>query len=75
MADPKKQAVRRKGRVRGTLRKTAGGRVLSVTALGSTLEKARTRAYEAVSQIHFENCHYRRDIALNPVVANMSELL
>jgi large subunit ribosomal protein L18 len=27
MADPKKQAERRKGRVRGTLTKTAGGRV------------------------------------------------
>jgi len=44
--------------------KTAGGRVLAVTALGSTLEAARARAYEAVSRIHFENCHYRRDIAL-----------
>jgi phosphoribosylamine--glycine ligase len=44
--------------------KTAGGRVLAVTALGSTLEAARARAYEAVSCIHFENCHYRRDIAL-----------
>jgi phosphoribosylamine--glycine ligase len=44
--------------------KTAGGRVLAVTALGSTLEAARVRAYEAVSRIHFENCHYRRDIAL-----------
>jgi phosphoribosylamine---glycine ligase len=43
--------------------KTAGGRVLAVTALGSTLETARARAYEAVSRIHFENCHYRRDIA------------
>ena len=43
---------------------TAGGRVLAVTALGSTLEAARARAYEAVSRIHFENCHYRRDIAL-----------
>jgi phosphoribosylamine--glycine ligase len=52
--------------------KTAGGRVLAVTALGSTLETARARAYEAVSHIHFENCHYRRDIALNAVVANMS---
>ena len=47
--------------------KTAGGRVLAVTALGSTLEAARTRAYEAVSRIHFENCHYRRDIASNAV--------
>jgi len=44
--------------------KTAGGRVLAVTALGSTLEAARARAYDAVSRIHFENCHYRRDIAL-----------
>src|SRR6266403_3219182 len=55
--------------------KTAGGRVLAVTALGSTLEAARARAYEAVSRIHFENCHYRRDIALNAVAANMTELL
>jgi phosphoribosylamine--glycine ligase len=44
--------------------KTAGGRVLAVTALGSTLESARARAYEAAACIHFENCHYRRDIAL-----------
>ena len=38
--------------------------VLAVTALGSTRKAARARAYEAVSRIHFENCHYRRDIAL-----------
>jgi phosphoribosylamine--glycine ligase len=43
---------------------TAGGRVLAVTALGSTLEAARTSAYAAVSRIHFDGCHYRRDIAL-----------
>jgi phosphoribosylamine--glycine ligase len=43
---------------------TAGGRVLAVTALGSTMESARTRAYKAVAAIHFEGCHYRRDIAL-----------
>jgi phosphoribosylamine--glycine ligase len=55
--------------------KTAGGRVLAVTALGSTLETARARAYEGVSHIHFENCHCRRDIALNAVVANVNELL
>jgi phosphoribosylamine--glycine ligase len=42
---------------------TAGGRVLGVTALGSTLAAARDAAYAAVSQIHFENAHYRRDIA------------
>ncbi|HEU5245888.1 MAG TPA: phosphoribosylamine--glycine ligase [Candidatus Udaeobacter sp.] len=47
---------------------TAGGRVLAVTALGSTLEAARARAYQAAARIHFENCHYRRDIA--PGVTN-----
>ena len=51
-------------RVEGEV-KTAGGRILAVTALGSTLEAARARAYDAVSRIHFENCHYRRDIALS----------
>src|SRR4030095_7890753 len=34
--------------------KTAGGRVLAITALGSTLEVARARAYQAVSHIDFE---------------------
>jgi phosphoribosylamine---glycine ligase len=43
---------------------TSGGRVLAVTALGETVAVARDRAYEAVSQIHFEGCHFRRDIAL-----------
>jgi phosphoribosylamine--glycine ligase len=46
---------------------TAGGRVLAVTALGATIEAARTRAYKAVSRIHFEGCHYRRDVALSVV--------
>ena len=50
--------------------RTAGGRVLAVTALGSTLEAARTRSYEAVSCIHFENCHYRHDIALGATTTN-----
>jgi phosphoribosylamine---glycine ligase len=50
--------------------KTAGGRVLAVTALGSTLEAARARAYEAVSRIQFENCQYRRDIALGATTTN-----
>ena len=44
---------------------TAGGRVLAVTALGSTIEAARSRAYQAMAQIDFEGCHYRRDIALS----------
>ena len=42
---------------------TAGGRVLGVTALGSDLSEATQRAYKAVGEIHFEACHFRRDIA------------
>jgi phosphoribosylamine---glycine ligase len=43
---------------------TAGGRVLAVSALGSTLRDARARAYEACGRIAFEGMQYRRDIAL-----------
>jgi phosphoribosylamine---glycine ligase len=53
---------------------TAGGRVLAVTALGSTIAAARSRAYEAVARIHFENCHYRRDIALTVITDNIEKL-
>jgi len=42
---------------------TDGGRVLGVTALGENLAEAARRAYDAVSRIHFEGAHYRRDIA------------
>jgi phosphoribosylamine--glycine ligase len=60
-------------RANGEIR-TAGGRVLAVTALGSTIKEARERAYEAVSRIQFENCQYRRDIALSVVAANVEKL-
>lgn len=43
--------------------RTAGGRVLAVTALGDDLAEARSRAYAATDLIHFEGMHYRRDIA------------
>ncbi len=43
---------------------TAGGRVLAVTASGSSLSQARERAYRAVERIDFEGMHYRRDIGL-----------
>ncbi|WP_283608089.1 phosphoribosylamine--glycine ligase [Faecalispora anaeroviscerum] len=45
---------------------TNGGRVLGVTATGETLEKALEQAYRAVSGIHFEGAHYRRDIGKLP---------
>ena len=45
---------------------TSGGRVLAVTALGDSVPQARERAYAAINKIHFEGCHFRRDIALRP---------
>ena len=42
---------------------TAGGRVLGVTARGPSLAAAAQTAYAAMSKIHFEGMHYRRDIA------------
>ncbi|SDN06763.1 phosphoribosylamine--glycine ligase [Actinacidiphila guanduensis] len=42
---------------------SAGGRVLSVTATGSTVAKARTRAYRALAHITLEGSHHRGDIA------------
>ena len=41
---------------------TDGGRVLGVTALGSTIAEAKRRAYQAMEQIHFDGMHYRTDI-------------
>ena len=41
---------------------TAGGRVLAVVGLGSDLTLAQQRAYQAVSEINFQNMHYRHDI-------------
>lgn len=42
---------------------TDGGRVLGVTAIGSSIAGARDRAYAAVARIRFDGAHYRRDIA------------
>lgn len=42
---------------------TCGGRVLTVTALGRSLNEARERAYVAVRAINFPNAFYRHDIA------------
>ncbi|MGE9808560.1 phosphoribosylamine--glycine ligase [Janibacter sp. G1551] len=43
---------------------SAGGRVLSVVARGSSLKEARQRAYAAVDAIELEGSHHRTDIAL-----------
>jgi phosphoribosylamine--glycine ligase len=41
---------------------TSGGRVLGVTASGSTLDLAISKTYEQVRKIHFDGMHYRKDI-------------
>ena len=42
--------------------KTAGGRVLAVSALAPTPEQAREKAYGELSRISFMNMYYRKDI-------------
>ena len=46
---------------------TAGGRVLSVTALGDGAAAARSGAYAAADMIEFSGKQMRRDIALRAV--------
>ena len=41
---------------------TNGGRVLNVTALGTTLKEARDKAYAAAERISFDGAFYRKDI-------------
>ncbi len=43
---------------------TGGGRILSLTALGSSIRDAREQAYGAVEKVHFEGMRFRTDIAL-----------
>jgi phosphoribosylamine--glycine ligase len=42
---------------------TNGGRVLTVVAKGEDIKDAREKVYRNISQIKFEGCYYRRDIA------------
>jgi phosphoribosylamine---glycine ligase len=53
-------------RRRGDQFETAGGRVVSVTALGRTIEQARERAYDAADCIQFPGRQLRGDIAAPP---------
>ncbi len=42
---------------------TNGGRVLAVTVLAESLEKARKKVYNNIKGIEFDNMQYRKDIA------------
>ncbi len=49
--------------------KTAGGRVLGVTATADTLEQAIDKAYAAVRSVKFDNMYYRSDIGKRALAA------
>jgi phosphoribosylamine--glycine ligase len=46
---------------------TDGGRVLTVTATGKSMAEARAIVYRSLPRIHFDGCHYRKDIAAREV--------
>ncbi|HRQ63857.1 MAG TPA: phosphoribosylamine--glycine ligase [Xanthomonadaceae bacterium] len=54
---------------------SAGGRVLTVCALGDTVVEARSRAYARVDSLAFEGAFCRRDIAWRAVARETAEPL
>jgi phosphoribosylamine--glycine ligase len=50
---------------------TNGGRVLGVTALGSSLAVAQARAYSAVNRLFFKGMQFRKDIASKGIAAKL----
>ncbi len=50
------------GKIEDGVLKTAGGRVLCVTATGETLQKAIDKSYRNVEKVCFNKAFYRRDI-------------
>jgi phosphoribosylamine--glycine ligase len=51
----------------GDATKTAGGRVLCVTALGDSVKMAQKRAYDALEHIRFDGMQFRRDIGFRAI--------
>lgn len=47
---------------------TSGGRVLGVTALGDTVEKAIEKAYQAAGKISWDKAYYRKDIGKKALI-------
>tara|TARA_B100000900_G_scaffold82506_1_gene66676 strand:- start:3810 stop:5081 length:1272 start_codon:yes stop_codon:yes gene_type:complete len=44
---------------------TSGGRVMSITSFGKTMEDALKNTYESVNKINFEGKYYRKDIGFD----------
>jgi phosphoribosylamine--glycine ligase len=51
---------------------THGGRVLCVTALGTTVREAQARAYDQVGRIHWRDAYWRRDIGHRAVARELT---
>ena len=47
--------------------KSNGGRVLCVTALGSSVHSAQQKVYNAVSKVSWDNSYYRKDIGYKAI--------
>jgi phosphoribosylamine--glycine ligase len=52
---------------------TAGGRILSVTALGNCIEEAHDRAYESVRHIEWPRIHFRSDIGFKELARSQRD--
>ena len=52
---------------------TDGGRVLTVVALGDTVEESRNRAYANVARIRFQDAQYRTDIGAHGSIPPIPE--
>lgn len=46
---------------------TSGGRVLCATALGETISKAQTTAYDLANKITWDDVYFRKDIAYKAI--------
>ncbi len=47
---------------------TNGGRVLNLVGTGKNMAEARGKVYSNIPKIYFEDCQYRKDIALREVI-------
>ncbi len=56
-------------RLENNVLKTAGGRVLGVTAIGDDLKSAIENAYKKVNMVEFGNAYYRKDIGAKALKA------
>ncbi len=62
------------GTVQADTLKTAGGRVLSVSATGSPIDRALELAYIAIDTIAFEGAYVRRDIGMKSIQPGLKDV-